>query len=927
MSNLSEIRKKAALVKNATKEGENTAERVGSVLVDLCDEVGVLSDDLGTSSDNTTTELANKVDKSSITQELGNSQSLLPSQKVVTDYLNTKVSKSDFASEKERVNTEIAKKANSVDVSTELAKKLPSTDFTAEKQRVNTELGKKVNNTDFLTEKQRVNAELDKKANQDEVTTELSRKVSSTDFNEEKQRVDVELSKKADSDTMISELAKKVSIDDFNTEKERVDGELDKKANSANVTSSLSKKADVEAMNTELAKKADKESVNTELAKKVNITDFEDEKNRVNDELAKKANNDDVSSKFDSQNERLTKVESAIGDIGLPTAIYYIASQNTDQSSPNLTNVQTNRSVAMLEDQYRPFLIDHTENTGDVMPADELMRNNWLRYVDGRFAPAVGITEEMRAMCDVELYLDAAHTQKYCGAGEFNAEAFYNEHGMTQKLYNAEGVEIEHILRPWETTSKNYSIKIGDPSDTWLLDDYSPTDGLMYKGILKSFREVAGLKPKKLAPTLLSPTCDTSLKDSDGKIKFRSFFFLYNVGDTNTQGGQNSTYKIPMFMEKGAYPRVNDVHQINSMTYARNNNADSTKSYPFAEMGFHAYNTFLVAKELQYGTNYINDPDNLFSSGTSSDDACSNEAQWRKYCGVRFKMGDDGAWSYVTWGNGSPNVYKDANGGKIGTHMSEFLNYQYPKWMCNEAQIVLSFAAELGIPEDTEFEVYGLTYKYVTPPRAKGLSDGYMNAIVYRQVDGDWQGYTAAGDSTTYHFEAMLRQGVMDGMVTSGDIFHYRGGGFEMVSEVVKDWNEDRQNYPTDIYLEVDQKKFHSNRTYTIASGGGRFDFEKTYEHLAHIEQTKVGWLKKRVGYTPHNLTVGGDRNTYGCAYNDNSNYWNNVIGTLCRRACRIGGHANWSACASRFMNAYNAVSYATRAYGGSAQCLFSKRS
>lgn len=633
-----------------------------------------------------------------------------------------------------------------------------------------------------------------------------------------------------------------------------------------------------------------------------------------------------IAQQNEENDKRFNVIEQNISDLGGSVDRYYIASQDTDKASPVLTNVKTNASIQMLQDMYRPFLINHTENTGEAMPADELRRNNWLRYKDGRFAPVVGITEEMRVQCDVELYLDKEHTEKYCDAGTFDAERFYNTYGMTQKLYDSVGNEIEHILRPWETTSKDYSVKIGAAGDTWLLDDYSEQDGLMYKGILKSYREVAGLKPKKLAATLLSPTCDTSIYDSVQKLhKFRSFFFLYNPDDGNTRGSVGVGTNIDKFYNNGGYPRVGDVHQVSSCDYARNNNADRTKTFPFAEQGFHSYNTFLVAHELLYGTNYLNDPDNLFSSGVSSNNGCSNEAQWKKYGGVRYNSDADETLRYATWNQGGLNVYTNASGAKISTPTA-FSNNEYPKWMCNEAQIALSFATELGIGEDTDFEVYGRTYRYVTPPKAKGIADDYMNARVYRQVDADYSGYTQSGETTTYHFSFMLRQGVIDGMATAGDIFRYSGGGYEQVSTCLVPQSENRGDYPTDIYLETDQKKFHSVRTISM-NNLGVFDFESKYEKIGRIEKTRGGWLKKRVGYTPHEITVGGNVNTFVTGYNDNNNYWSNTVNLRVRRACLCGGYAAWHSCVSRSMYASTAASIAARAYGGAAQCLFYVRS
>lgn len=620
---------------------------------------------------------------------------------------------------------------------------------------------------------------------------------------------------------------------------------------------------------------------------------------------------------------RLSSLEQAVGDMGGTVDSYYIGSQDTTKASPDITEASTNTGKQMLQDMYRPFLINHEDNDRERMVGYELKRNNWLRYKDNSFAPAVGITEEMRAECDVELYLDAEHTQKYCDAGAFNAERFYNEYGMTQKLYNAEGNAVR-ILRPWETTSKEYSVKVGDPSVNWLIDGYSTKDGegdIMYRGILKAYREVAGIKPRKLEPTLISPCHDTSIKGGDGRIKFRSFYFDYNAGDNDTKGSDGDNGGS-MFSDGGCYPRVNDVYQITSMTYARNNNTDANRTYPFAEAGFHAYNTFLTVHELLYGTNYINDPDRLFSSGTSSVDRCDNEAQWQKYGGVRIKTGADGGWKYLNWNTTPGWIYKDAKGTPIGTPMSEWLNKGFPKWREMEAQHVLSLASELGIAEGVEFELDGRKYKYVTPPLTKGLADGYMNAILYRYVSDTWQGYNANGNAQTYYIEVVLRQGVMDGVVTSGDIFHYRGGGYEHVSEALVTQDVSRQDYPTDMYIETDQRKWHTEKA-VGKDNKGVFGFENAYEKAGRQEITKSGWICKRYGNTPMEISVGGNRNTYVTAYNESRNSFSNVVGQRVRRAVRIGGFAAWAACASRCMYAIYPCSAANRYTGGSAQCLF----
>ena len=635
----------------------------------------------------------------------------------------------------------------------------------------------------------------------------------------------------------------------------------------------------------------------------------------------------------EQQNTRIGKLEQAVADLGGTSDAYYYASQDTSQPSPDLVNPQTNASIQLLQDMYRPFLVDHTEAKEgvEVIPADELKRNNLLRYANGKFAPAVGITEEMRAECDVELYLDAEHTEKYCDAGKFDAERFYNQYGMTQKLYDASGKAVR-ILRPWETTSKDYSIMVGDPSGTYLLDGYSTKEGeqdIMYKGISKSYREVSGCKPRYLAPTLLAPCHATSVTGSDGKIRFRSFPFLYNAGDNNTKGGFNADFGVKMFYDNGCYPRVNDVSQVTSMQYARNNNADKTKPYPFAEAGHHAYNTFIIAHELLYGTNYINNPDTIFSTGTSGVDrfAENDEAGWRKYGGIRVKDGNDGQWRHLQWQTSPAFMCNDANGTKINANMTGFVNSGYPKWREMEAQLVLSFAAELGIQENTEFEVYGQKYRYITPSKAKGLADGYMNAIVYKVVPAEWQGYDTNGNAVTWKMEANLRQGIIDGLTTAGDIWHYRGGGYEQVAtnHFTSSGGQTGQN-EMDLYIETDQRKWHSE-TVDNKLNLGVFDFEGQYDKVGHFTNVVSGWLKQRVPHTSFYKMMGGQRNTYVSGFNFNDNNYSSKDNQRVRSCVCLGGCADWVNAGSRSLAASLSVRLTNRNYGGSAQCLFTKRS
>lgn len=104
MATTEEIKKAAILVRDATQIGENTAERVGGVLVDLANKSKELEDKIG-----------KKADKEEMNR-------LLATKANTTD-VDTK-----FTEEKKRVDAELDKKANAEEVNSSL-KHLKDTDI------------------------------------------------------------------------------------------------------------------------------------------------------------------------------------------------------------------------------------------------------------------------------------------------------------------------------------------------------------------------------------------------------------------------------------------------------------------------------------------------------------------------------------------------------------------------------------------------------------------------------------------------------------------------------------------------------------------------------------------------------------------------------------------------------------------------------
>ena len=129
---------------------------------------------------------------------------------------------------------------------------------------------------------------------------------------------------------------------------------------------------------------------------------------------------------------------------------YYVAENDETTGDPHFQNGKGNKAI--LND-WHFFLIDHTDNTGEAThPVGQLMDNNFFRFVGGAFAPTVGITEEMRAACDVQLYTDAEHTTPLtlkngvvvtdkAGAHPYDAVEVYNSLGLVD-LYDGDGNKV-----------------------------------------------------------------------------------------------------------------------------------------------------------------------------------------------------------------------------------------------------------------------------------------------------------------------------------------------------------------------------------------------------------------------------------------------------------------------------------------------------
>ena len=627
--------------------------------------------------------------------------------------------------------------------------------------------------------------------------------------------------------------------------------------------------------------------------------------------------------------EMAKKVEQNAADIAeLKEGVkdYYVGENDEVTGDPHFKNCKGNKEFL---GEWHPFLIDHTDNTGEAThPVGQLMDNNHFRFVSGAFAPTVGITEAMRAACDVQLYTDAEHTipltlkngvvvTDKAGAHPYDATEVYNSLGLVD-LYDGEGNKVRQLL-PWETTETKYSVMIGRYDTIYPVDRQTGEDGKVLSGIFKRQVRYDGIDTGKypLLGTALAPCPVTTVGN-----KTRNFFYAYAVGDANTTNGASAAGEsmCSMYVNDGrTYPLISDMNQISNMQKARANNADTNAPLPFAEGGYHGINTFILCMELLYGTKYLHD-NNLFGSGISSNDACNSENTWIGNGGVRCKEQGTEEWTYRGFGDSIPFGY---NENLEKQNFSWFVNNYRPKEQCMESQMAASWAAEFGIAENTEYEAYGVTYRYKNITGVNGLADGVMNCKVYRKKIGTCKGYKDANTLATYDLELSLRMSLMHGMNVSGDVFAYWGGGCEMVGTNKGDTGSAQleKNY-IDFYLEPNQSKW-VNESVVSKNNLGTFGFEAMYGKIGVFGPPILsnGYCKNRLGYIPYKIADGGNISSWQCFYSLPYPQWSSTLNQRARIAVRLRGYAYSAICSARFLDAGISAANTYVANGGSAQC------
>lgn len=600
--------------------------------------------------------------------------------------------------------------------------------------------------------------------------------------------------------------------------------------------------------------------------------------------------------------------------------------------------------------QYNFVLCDMTQTVGktengvsfSTQKYITLRRDNLLRNAGGDFAPVVVISDEQYADSTLALYTKSGSKYSaYCAAGSYNPETytknmlrpFYagSKTADAIKLYKkkSDGTYSEaHALLPWETVDNKWSVFLDSfGRDVYFLDNVKGESGTVWRGIFSDLTNVEdgkwdgiNLSQYRIRHTGISP-CPVTSVSYNGKTVTRNMFYL-KQGMSNCQGGAGNSNCTTMLKDTSrTYPRISDVHAVNLMNYARNNNPDATKPYPCAEGGYNNMSAHVMALELIHNTKALYGA-SMYGSGISSNEACDSEATFLLSGGTRMRKSSTDAFQYKKWSDTAP--FKSSSA-ESAASMTKSLNGEYPKEQCMESLIVLSFAKEFGIAPDTWFTVYGGSYKYVTPSGCKGLADGYMNARVYKNISGTVNGYnTSTSAAETWNVEVMLRMSICGGLNLCGDIFSYWSGGVDVIYTVLNDPTVSKLGNKAEAYYELDQVKWVRDTNIKLALAT-QFESQKAYKVGGVLASTFNGWLVTRASYASiaTKSISGGNVGSGECCYvNLNNDGYGDDKTVHQRAALRCRSHANHSVCAPRSMIAYIPASYAGVAGGGSAQVL-----
>lgn len=554
--------------------------------------------------------------------------------------------------------------------------------------------------------------------------------------------------------------------------------------------------------------------------------------------------------------------------------------------------LRTAGDPTFLDSLWSFFLIDTTQynevdgviDRSSFKPVGRLRKNNLLRFKDGSFAPVIQISKERWDTCMTNaLYRDpTASDALYCIAGQYDPIQAYkdfrkNYNNNDKVLYYRDSSGIHSLtywdlVKPWETTDSKYSIVVANEKPIWFLDNVvSPSTGNIWTGIFTTPGEWDGIELEEFKIPISSMTlCKCSLNYDKDKVKRGGLVGRFSVLGITSENRKRGT---------ALYPETNLPEELIKLARLSEGNTEMTPNGPTCEAQYQLWSAYITCQEMKFNTKYLSSRD-MFTSGISSVNSCSNLDEYNSHGGVRTYYKDTSGQYDLSFSNFSrwpdriiTQKGSDTRDGRTG--LSYYFNdgEEAPKEMCMESQMALSYASELSINPKVDFSFYKNTYRYETPANApsSSLKSGHLNAILYTKE---------TRDITTNLIEYNLRMAVCGGVSVGFDTGLYLGGTEYILAPGVteNDTNEEVPEIKVQTYQCWDLNSLYipgemKSPDVSKVDIDRDFPFQKRYLHM--FDKSFVnnsGWIRHRQPYSVFPSISGGTDSTgEGVYYNVSS--------------------------------------------------------
>lgn len=356
---------------------------------------------------------------------------------------------------------------------------------------------------------------------------------------------------------------------------------------------------------------------------------------------------------------------------------------------------------------------------------------------------------------------------------------------------------------------------------------------------------------------------------------------------TRTTGAGGSDY----MMDRGGWPTTS-LTRFGGEERARAKNSDTSRNVPYANAFQRDLRVWHSLQIIKYGTKDLHAQD-LCGGGISANDSAPNIDNWGKKTGVRFKR--DG--EYVYYNLNSAPLSNSEGGTTYDFH--QVLNNYRPCLQILECQLVLSYANENGIAQDTRFTYEGHEYEYVNIDGSKGIEDGEMTARVRKFFTTLYTGYdnVLKDDVEDLEIEWCLEQPILNGKIGDwGNIFMWQSG----IDRII-DGSDGNISY---LYQTDDIEKVTTDTETGTFEPPYTFALQETYDLVGTLAYNSA-YVSEMQSNSLWAKTKGAGLHTGECAYL----YFTGAptAGMVSRRGVFSRGRAVSTDCASRSLYSTNA--------------------